>query len=192
MARRKRIYYPKGAIRKGLYTAGLEWMTVDGTEYIGQYHSYINTGEVYTLSNFVKDKSVKLVPYADLTNQAIKRTFSYNVLKEKVDDYEPVVKTPDPFYPIPTNEDYEKGYFDRYFLKRKGNKYVFEVSEDGFSFDDPYFKKLKIRWKISGPLNDTAAESGIIDTNRRTILKVINEMEGIDLVLNNLQQYAKL
>ena len=38
MAKRERIYYPEGAIQKGLYTSGGEWMFEDGTEYEGQYH----------------------------------------------------------------------------------------------------------------------------------------------------------
>ena len=39
---RKRIYYPEGAIQKGLYTNGGEWMFEDGAEYTGQYLSLIH------------------------------------------------------------------------------------------------------------------------------------------------------
>ena len=48
MAKRRRIYYPEGAIQRGLYTNGREWMFEDGTEYTGQYHKYTNTKEVFT------------------------------------------------------------------------------------------------------------------------------------------------
>ena len=45
--KRKRVYYTKAQITDGLLTRGNEWMFIDGTEYIGQYHSY-TTGEIFS------------------------------------------------------------------------------------------------------------------------------------------------
>ena len=50
--RRNRIYYTKAQINNGLLTEGEEWMFIDGTEYIGQYHTY-TTGEVFSLIEFL-------------------------------------------------------------------------------------------------------------------------------------------
>ena len=86
---RQRIYYPRGAQRQGLYTSGQEWMSEDGMEWVGQYHIYTNTGEVFTEPEYIKDKSVKLIRFQNLTNASINRTFKYNKIKE-IDDYEPV------------------------------------------------------------------------------------------------------
>jgi len=56
--KRKRHYYTKAQIESGLMTDGKEWMFIDGTEYIGQYHKY-TTKETFSEINFVKGKSRK-------------------------------------------------------------------------------------------------------------------------------------
>ena len=190
---RKRIYYPEGAIQKGLYTSGGEWMFEDGTEYEGQYHIYSNTNEVYTEPLFVKDVSKKLVRYYNLDNQILTNTYQYNVLTDAVEDFDPIISIPDPYFFQPTNEDYDNGFAERFFYKRKGSEIINEINKDGFDeLDSPYYQKLKLKWKISGPLNDTPEEKGIIDTNQRTILLYINEFEGLERYLTNLQQGAKI
>tara|TARA_R100001015_G_C4557027_1_gene117648 strand:- start:146 stop:724 length:579 start_codon:yes stop_codon:yes gene_type:complete len=190
---RKRIYYPEGAIQKGLYTSGGEWMFEDGTEYEGQYHIYSNTKEVYTEPLFVKDVSKKLVRYYNLNNQILTNTYQYNVLTDAVEDFTPILTIPDPYFFQPNKEDYDNGFAERFFYKRKGSETINEISKDGFDeLDSPYYQKLKLKWKISGPLNDTPEEKGIIDTNKRTILLYINQFEGLERYLTNLQQGAKI
>tara|TARA_B100000085_G_scaffold282764_1_gene311969 strand:+ start:776 stop:1348 length:573 start_codon:yes stop_codon:yes gene_type:complete len=187
---RQRIYYPRGAQRQGLYTSGGQWMSEDGAEWVGQYHIYTNTGEVFTEPEYVKGKSVKLVPYANLGEENERRTFQYNKIKQ-IDDYEPTITLPDPYFPQPTGEDYDTGYVVRYFLQKKGSRVIFEVSKDGFSFEDPNYHKCELKWKISGPLNDLNGISGIIDTNQRTVLLKRKEMPFIDSYLTDLTQLAK-
>ena len=190
---RKRIYYPEGSIQKGLYTSGGEWMFEDGTEYEGQYHIYSNTKEVYTEPLFVKDVSKKLVRYYNLDNQILTNTYQYNVLTDAVEDFDPIISIPDPYFFQPSKEDYDNGFAERFFYKRKGSETINEISKDGFDeLDSPYYQKLKLKWKISGPLNDTSEEKGIIDTNKRTILLYINEFEGLERYLTNLQQGVKI
>lgn len=190
---RKRIYYPEGAIQKGLYTNGGEWMFEDGAEYTGQYHKYLNTKEVFTESYFIKDVSKKLVRYYNLNVDFQKNTFQYNTLKEIVKDYTPELTIPDPYFLQPSQEDYDNGFVERYFYKRKGSTTINEISKKGFgNLNSPYYQKLKLKWKISGPLNDTPEETGIIDTNRRTIMLYQNEFTGLERYLTNLQQSAKI
>lgn len=187
---RERIYYPTGAQKKGLYTEGRQWMTRDGVEYIGQYHQYINTGEVYTENQYIKGKSVELIPYADLTNESIKRTFFYNKLVEN-DDYDPIVVLPDPYFPIPTQEDYDSGYITRYFYQKKGSRTIFEVDKEGFGFKNPNYHRAELRWKISGPLFDEAGEKGIIDSNRRTLAFKREEIPLIEQYLTDLSDLSR-
>lgn len=190
---RKRIYYPEGAIQKGLYTNGGEWMFEDGTEYTGQYHKYLNTREVFTESYFIKDVSKKLIRYYNLDVDFQKNTFEYNTLKEVVKDYTPELTIPDPYFLQPSQEDYDNGFVERYFYKRKGSTTINEISKKGFgNLNSPYYQKLKLKWKITGPLNDTTEETGIIDTNRRTILLYQNEFTGLERYLTDLQQSAKI
>ena len=193
MARKRRIYYPEGAIQKGLYTNGGEWMFEDGTEYTGQYHKYLNTREVFTESYFIKDVSKKLIRYYNLDVDFQKNTFEYNTLKEVVKDYTPELTIPDPYFLQPSQEDYDNGFVERYFYKRKGSTTINEISKKGFgNLNSPYYQKLKLKWKITGPLNDTTEETGIIDTNLRTILLYKNEFTGLERYLTNLQQGARI
>ena len=193
MAKRRRIYYPEGAIQKGLYTNGGEWMFEDGTEYTGQYHKYLNTKEVFTESYFIKDVSKKLIRYYNLDVDFQKNTFEYNTLKETVKSYTPELTIPDPYFLQPSQEDYDNGFVERYFYKRKGSTTINEISKNGFgNLNSPYYQKLKLKWKITGPLNDTNEETGIIDTNRRTILLYQNEFTGLERYLTDLQQSARI
>ena len=193
MARRKRIYYPEGSIQKGLYTNGGEWMFEDGTEYTGQYHRYLNTKEVFTESYFIKDVSKKLIEFYDLNVEFQKNTFEYNVLKEIVPDYKPELTIPDPYFLQPSQEDYDNGFVERYFYKRKGSTTINEITEKGFGdLDSPYYQKLELKWKIAGPLNDTPEETGIIDTNQRTILLYASQFEGLERYLTDLTQAAQV
>tara|TARA_A200000159_G_scaffold100804_1_gene93518 strand:+ start:4505 stop:5083 length:579 start_codon:yes stop_codon:yes gene_type:complete len=190
---RQRIYYPEGSIQKGLYTEGGQWMTDDGDEWVGQYHRYTNTGEVYTQPVYVKDVSVKLVPLYRLDEQLAKNTFQYNVLKEVVEDYEQNLVVPDPHFFQPTQEDYDNSFATRYFYKRKGSTTINELSEDGFGeLESVYYQKIELKWKIAGPLLDTSEEKGIIDTNRRTIMLYQNVFLGLERYLTDLQQGAKI
>ena len=68
MAIRNKIYYPKSHIVENLYTAGKEWMTEDGTEYIGYYHRYID-GKVASGAVYVRSQSVKLIKYVNVAAQ---------------------------------------------------------------------------------------------------------------------------
>ena len=68
---------------------------------VGQYHIYTNTGEVFTEPEYVKGKSVKLVPYYNLGEENQRRTFQYNKIKQ-IDDYESTMTLPDPYFPQPT------------------------------------------------------------------------------------------
>ena len=193
MARRKRIYYPEGSIQKGLYTNGGEWMFEDGTEYTGQYHRYLNTKEVFTESYFIQDVSKKLIEFYDLNVEFQKNTFEYNVLKEIVPDYKPELTIPDPYFLQPSQEDYDNGFVKRYFYKRKGSTTINEINEKGFGdLDSPYYQKLELKWKIAGPLNDTPEETGIIDTNQRTILLYASQFEGLERYLTDLTQAAQV
>ena len=53
--KRKRIYDTKAQINNGLITEGGEWMFIDGTDYIGQYHTYTKN-EVFSEINFIYGK----------------------------------------------------------------------------------------------------------------------------------------
>lgn len=179
MSRRK-IYYPEGQIQKGLYTEGGEWMLEDGTEYIGDYHKYI-TGEVYTKSTFVKNVSKQLVPYINLSDEDNKVKFEYDNLRD--DEVESFVfanytKTQ------PTQKDYDKGYYSRYFVKRHFDQIITEVSKDTFnSVQDEHYLRLELAWK----LRDNAA-----DVNLLQVRNAEKDIKGISNYITDYTEFVKL
>jgi hypothetical protein len=183
---RQRAYYTKGQTINGLQTSGGEWMYVDGTEYIGQYHRY-TTGEVFTESSFVNGISRTLIPYVDITqiNQQneigidVSKNFEYDSIKTF--DVIPSGK-PNPAFVQPTDKDRANGYFLRYFAIRANGDEIIEITTDDIQtqgsengLDINLYNTFSIRWKISGPVNDildsmgNIKEAGILDTNIRTI-----------------------
>ena len=189
MAKRLKVYYPDGQIQKGLYTKGGEWMFVDGTEYIGDYHTY-STGEVFTKSSYVKNVSEKLIKYVDLSSFE-------NIEKFKYDNLVP--KTPEEFYsPIyrkvnPSENDYISGFFFRYFVKKYHSDYISEVAlSDYNTVQVEHFAKAKIPWKLVGTLNDSQIGPGVADTNRRIISGVNTIVGGIVNYVNDFSEYARL
>ena len=66
--KRRRVYYTKNQIDSGLVTLGKEWMFIDGTEYIGQYHKYI-TDEVF--SNVTVSSAGCIIYNSSASNKAI-------------------------------------------------------------------------------------------------------------------------
>jgi len=186
---RKKIYYPEGQIQKGLYTNGKEWMLEDGTEYVGDYHTYYS-GEVYTRSSYLRNVSKKLIPYINLSEESKKTTFEYDLLKKA---------SPEPFtfseyskIP-PTEKDYTNGFFFRYFAKRHFSNIISEVDSNTFSnLKDEYYVSVKLPWKLTGPRNDINTESGVYDTNQRLVLLAEKDITGIRNYVTDYTEYARI
>jgi len=210
--KRKRIYYTKAQIKTGLVTEGEEWMFIDTTEYIGQYHTY-TTNEVFSEPNFIKDKSRKLIPYVPPINIQseqntftgglvldVTKNFSYDEIK-KVDFKKS--KIPNDTIAVPTDKDIKRGYMLRYFAHKINDRVIIELDKKGYSdvgkdggLDKYLWEKFKIRWKISGPTNDVintksgiTTESGVVDTNIRTISTLAEKYPDIVDYLSDLEEH---
>jgi hypothetical protein len=93
---RDKLFYTPDQITNNLYTSGKEYMFEDATEYIGPYHLYTTTGEIYSESKWSRTKSLKLIPY-------IERTAPTNTLYRSLKQLNIKTKTIQPFTPIITN-----------------------------------------------------------------------------------------
>lgn len=205
--KRKRIYYTKAQIEEGLVTNGGEWMFTNGTEYIGQYHKYI-TGEVFSESTFIEGKSKILIPYIDIEkiNQQtdfgidLAKNFEYDSIKN-VDV--PKSVTPNPSLHIVSNKDITNGYMTRYFAYKANDGRILELSKDEYDkigtdngLDEILWKRFTIRWKVIGPerdvldVNGNIVESGIIDTNRRTVTSQSTQYPTLMNYIVNFREYA--
>ena len=205
--KRKRIYYTKAQIEEGLVTNGGEWMFTNGTEYIGQYHKYI-TGEVFSESTFIEGKSKILIPYIDIEkiNQQtdfgidLAKNFEYDSIKN-VDV--PKSVTPNPSLQLVSNKDITNGYMTRYFAYKANDGRILELSKDEYDkigtdngLDEILWKRFTIRWKVIGPerdvldVNGNIVESGIIDTNRRTVTSQSTQYPTLMNYIVNFREYA--
>ena len=190
MDTRKKLYYTNGETKNGLYTKGKEWMLVDGTEYVGDYHKYTTTNEVFTKSKYLKNISRKLIPYVNIENYDIKKTFEYdNLINSKPAQFKYGMYGK----MVPVEKDYINGSYTRYFIKRHFQSIITEVNKDTFNEStEEFYVKVELLWKLTGPLNDTDKETGVYDTNRRLVLLADTDMVGIRNYVTNYTEYARL
>ena len=85
------------------------------------------------------------------------------------------------YYPKPTVEDYTRGYFIRYFIKKINSKgFVIEISPEEYNefvngtvrYDVSFYLVTQIFWKITGDLNTKRYSQydirlGIIEVNKK-------------------------
>ncbi len=103
----------------------------------------------------------------------------------------------------PTSEDYNRGYFTRYFAQLKTSKTTVELNKENYNelTNDNVslisYNTAALIWKLVGPLNDIynkniRIEAGIKDTNLRSIQNGKRNINDIDLTLTDPLQFAKI
>lgn len=176
---RNKVYYPEGQIQKGLYTQGKEWMSVDGIEYVGDYHKY-TTGEVFTKSSYIKTISQKLIPYVELSDKDNATKFKYDSLNKLNNNFSFAKYNKS----IPLQSDYNDGYFIRYFVKRHFNDIITEVTKDIYSsLTSEFYKKVTLRWKLVGDA---------VIVNERIVLTAEKDIKGISNYITNYSEFVKV
>lgn len=184
-------YYPLTRILTNRYTRGGEFILQNGASYVGRYYTTYD-GNSYTGANPVlgaseplfsiskRDTIVKLNPTAKGGSKAI----SDSLLRVGLEAYagdEVDLRELKPYYPVPAESDYQRGYFTRYFAKNvTGPGYIFEVSKEVWSAiqngEIPNnvlaYETADILWQLTGPLNNKRisqyqVQGGVFDTNKR-------------------------
>lgn len=105
-------------------------------------------------------------PIIDIYNEKIINEYKS---KTNMEIYVPKVSSS-----IPTESDYIRGYYYRYFYKHATNKYatVYELKESEYNkiIDIYLYKTLKIKWKLIGNKEDTKNINSKILDNSDNIL----------------------
>lgn len=146
MARIK-LKYELADIKMDLYTFGNELATEDGQEYIGLYHQYISTGEIYTGARWDKNISKLLIKFEPASSLTTYKKLNPITLK---------FNTPYPERPVVTEQEQKQGYFTRYFLKKFNEINVIEISKKQYELyqnnkiDNNAYVATKLEWYISG------------------------------------------
>lgn len=192
------MFYPKNKIKTGLYTSGGEYKVISTNKmYIGYYFTTFDD-KIFT----GKEPSINSEELIKTTSSAKKASHIQNSL---YDMSKKSSKTPEvsyvPYLPNPQNEDYIRGYIDRYFIKRINGDAdtIVELSENDYNslINNSLYQNIKIRWKISGPKEDILSNPelpiyGIESTNRRTLERASTQMPTLPRYLKNLMQFARL
>jgi len=187
---RNRLHYTPNQITPNLYTTGSQWMTEDGVEFLGPYHTY-TTGEIYSQSKWNAKTSKKLVPFV-LESTA---NYVYKQLKTIQTKFD----TPQFTQPIITIQSRNAGFISRYFLKKANESVINEVDETQYDkwgiqkIDSNIWNATQITWYITGNLRDEMQRGvlvrGVIEKNLQEIQRAEIEVPGISLVLTNPVQY---
>jgi len=198
---RNRLSYSDNEIEKGLYTRGGELIYDSSTEeYIGWYHRYV-TGELYSLPSYIGGRSVKLL--SQLDNSIIEYRNASNGMFDSYYDNISI----SPYSPFPDDDDYNIGYINRYFMKRRNDisAPISEISETDYNilnnntsnFYSVIHKLTTLKWKISGIKHDkfnsngVRLESGVYETNKRVLINTELDFNGITSYLSNLLQFYR-
>ena len=92
--------------------------------------------------------------------------------------------------PTPEENDYEVGYINRYFLQKVNDMdaTIYEINsyfQEGVESNGLY-KVQTIKWRLTGTPQD------IMDSNKKSISLVLENMPKLSLYLPNLLQFAKV
>jgi hypothetical protein len=123
----------------------------------------------------------------------------YNNLTKNKTKYS--LEIPKTFVPSPTDTDYSNGFIQRYFVQRVSdvNGFVFEIDLDTHQslLTNPYFISTILRWRITGPINETfkidgsVDDKGVILSNKASIGIAASTLKNIGLYLTNPLQFYK-
>ena len=123
----------------------------------------------------------------------------YKDVANNINDFK--IELPKTIVPSPNDTDYSYGFIRRYFCQRANdsNSHLFEISEDVYNKlqDSPFWKIIDIKWRITGPINETYNTMGFVDdigvrsSNKAAIGIASQYIKNISLYLPNLLQFYK-
>jgi len=103
--------------------------------------------------------------------------------------------------PKPTQDDFENGYIDRYFIQKTNEKEspIFEVNYKIFGnfSSKPEWTGVQVRWRLTGASEIQFDDEGnitdlsISESNRRVIELKKQKIPSLKKYLGNLTQFSK-
>lgn len=191
MSMRIKTYYTQDEIQNDLYTLGDEFMTTDGEMYVGPYHRYLTTNEIFTQSKWNLRLSEKLVVIQDLP--ASVKTY------QSLMDIQTRYRVPSNIPVTITAKDIQAGSIVRYFCKKANNEVVIEVNKTQYDaweaavIDRNMYSFVKLPWKITGNLQDERANNvnipGVITHNHNAVREASNVIPQISTYLADFTEY---
>lgn len=214
MANRKKIYYTPSETKEGLYTNGLQWMVLDNWEnYIGFYHLYESTNEVFSEQSWHPTKSKKLVPYRRKSASYFKYIDLVNYVKingEKKELSGPVkyntFSAPIATVRQLTDSEKERGIMSRHFLFKRNelaSRLPIEIDKvqadtyplANYGINQYLYELVDIPWKVTGPEFDVIQNGilkvpGVVNTNQRIVDRFSKKFPILRKVLTNFREFS--
>ena len=147
------MYYPKSQISTPLYTSGNDFLLND-KPYIGYYWTN-SQGASYTGKSPQDPPNNLLLPTNTVSTPitSIPSTFSYDRLYYGAKNKEFTVIAPSPPIPsvtLPTEEDYQIGEFQRYFVKKRNELKYIEINST--TYENYVNKNQSVQWQLYMPI----------------------------------------
>jgi|TARA_R110001583_G_scaffold11678_6_gene52588 hypothetical protein len=205
------VYLPKSKTEIKIAKKG-ELVFVDNlTPFTGQYIE-TSTGKLYAGTNnlsLVKElkptppKSIRDNLYEDEKSINVQR---HNILKQQVNNFTNNTLSIQGSKPQPTEKDYQKGYYSRYFTKRINSFNYKEINKDNFDsisakegkYDHHLNEIGKLNWHLTGNVfkkNTTSLKLiNKIFPNIQNLFPIINEYyrsDSTEVLQNNLHTTGK-
>lgn len=103
---------------------------------------------------------------------------------------------------IPTDDDYKRGYINRYFLQKVNDTSspILEVSSKEYSSvkSNALYTGVSLRWRITGPKESVyepktgrLIDMGVRESNRKSLELASNNIQNLNLHFPNLTQFWK-
>ena len=162
---------------------------ISSKEYIGKYIE-TSDGKYYAGDN-IYDLSIELLPSTPKSTNfgGGNMVKVFNIINKPKYDFLSKKEQINASRPKPTEKDYEKYKFDRYFCKRINSEYgYFEIDKETYDliknkdvkYDYNLFNIGKIEWALRG-------NTRII--NKNTLIEAEKEYSGLSFIFKNLNQY---
>lgn len=197
-------YYPKNRVVTNQKAIPGQFIDEDGNEYVGDFFVTFD-GDIIAGTDPLNTTGVQLtkVNNIEISNftgviQNVNNS-RYREINPNINDL-PLLD-PTLFTPSPTTEDYTRGNITRYFAKQRDKRIfkIIEINKDTYDdlvgrkgvFNYALWKPISLFWRISGPLERTPIEPGVIETNRRIVEQKERIFIGISNYLTNFQEFYK-
>ena len=182
-------YYNLHQIITGQYTEGNEFVYGDGTDYIGMYY-VIPTGQRFSGPRPERDSKELFVKRINQTNDSL----IYNKINEI---NSPSYSSPVLIEPIPTQNDYNRGFMQRFFVQKRNSPVntIIEIDSEQYNkinttnkpgINGVIWNKLRFDWKIS---KIPQADAEYI--NRLTLIKAEIAFPYIGRYITNVSEFYR-
>jgi len=198
-------YYPLSRVKTNLYTEG-GWY-LNGEVYRGPYYLTYD-GKAYTGSNPATGPNELLtnVPRELATVEARRLRGEAPITELHLEPKSNNLSLVVPYNPLISEEEYRKGYFKRYFVKRIVDKgYIVEVDYANWTevvnkLNRAYevYEGVDLMWQLTGPRNDKRIsqyqiKAGVFDTNKRITEKKAKTFIGlIEFIGGDYTKFARI